>query len=104
LPVGRRRRRCCSRVLLRTQLDVRAVLVDEFLRDALDHGELIDALERAVLLAIADDCLGLGRTDAVQRLGKRRGIGGVDVDRLGLHHLNHEQRRDQRGNEMFEFE
>src|SRR6186713_2282476 len=65
-----------------TELDIRAVLVDELLRDALDHGELVDALERPVLLAVTDDGLGLRGTDSVQRLGERRGIGRVHVDGL----------------------
>src|SRR6478735_9015704 len=37
-----------GRRLLAPETDVGAVLVDELLRDALDHGELVDALERPV--------------------------------------------------------
>src|SRR5690606_40200900 len=44
-----------------------AVLLDGLQADALDHGELLDALERAVGLAVVDDGLGLGRADVDQR-------------------------------------
>ncbi len=68
-----------------------------------DHGELVDGLERTVLVAIRDDGLGLGGTDAVERLGERGGVGGVDVDRLGQRNLRQQQRGGESGKQMSEF-
>src|SRR5262245_29742024 len=75
-------RRCAGLFgpLVRSEADIRTVLFDELLRYALDHRELVDALEWPVLLAVAHDGLGLRRPDAVERLRERGGIGGVDVD------------------------
>ena len=60
------------------------------------HGELIDGLERTVLVAVAHDGFRLGGPDAIERLGKRGGIGGVDVDGLGVNELRQQQRGGER--------
>ena len=99
---ARRGRRRLRRRLFGPELDVGAILVDELLRDAFDHGELIDGLERTVFVAVAHDGLGLRRADAVQRLGERRGIGGVDVDGLGVNEGREQHHGRERGDEMFE--
>ena len=49
----------------------------------------------AVLLPILDDGLRLRRTDAVELLGERRGVGGVDVDRAGPARGERQQADDQ---------
>ena len=59
---------------------LRTQLLEHLVADAAHQLEVVDALELAVLLAVLDDGLRLGRADALQarELGRR---GGVDVDR-----------------------
>ena len=51
------------------------------LADPLDQHQVLDLLERAVLLAVVDDAVGDAGTDARQE-GELRGVGAVDVDHL----------------------
>src|SRR5882672_273105 len=60
--------------------DVRAILVDHLLADALDVREIVGRAERPVLLAIVDDRLRSRQADAVEFTGERLRIGRVDVD------------------------
>jgi len=60
--------------------DVRPILLDGLGADALDLAQLVDGLERAMLLAVLDDGLSAGETDPVELLGDRGRVGGIDVD------------------------
>src|SRR5690606_13104614 len=56
-----------------------AVGIEGFLSDALDLQQIIDRLERPMLLAVGDDGLGLLRANTVQG-GQCLGVGGIEVD------------------------
>ena len=81
-------------------LDVRAVAVEHLGADALDLAQVVSAAERAVLLPVCNDCLRATEADALQFLGDRGGVGGVDVDRSRPHERRHE--RDDEGVNEFE--
>jgi hypothetical protein len=61
------------------------------LADALDLAQIVDAAERAVLLAVCNDRLRAAQADALQLFRDRGGIGGVDVDRTGPDERRHER-------------
>ena len=73
-------RAVARRDTVRSDPDVVAERRQAFLADAGDLVELVDRLEAAVLLAVVDDLLGGGRTDAVEGLELLE-RGRVQVDR-----------------------
>src|SRR4030095_2776367 len=62
------------------QLYVGPVALQHLGADALDLAQILDAAERAVLLAVRNDRLRAAQTDALQLFGDGRGVGSVDVD------------------------
>src|SRR5439155_24543479 len=110
---GRSRSRASSRLwvrpivlrLRRADGDLRLELEEILLADAADVHQLLDFLERTVLLAVLDDPRSGLRADAGERIELRRGR-GVDIDdhrgrwfwrrgRLGLRERGRRQRGEQ---------
>src|SRR5579864_6330701 len=75
------RRRCHLRDASADHDEV-AILLDRLQADALDAGELVGAVERAMLLAVGDDRRRLRRADVDQRPIDRVCIGRIDIDFL----------------------
>jgi hypothetical protein len=79
------------------QLQVRANALQQSRADALDRQQRLGTAKRAVGLPVGNDGLSQHRPDAVDIRGQAVGVGGVDVDGLGLGQRTHRQPQPEQG-------
>ena len=68
-------------VLRHFNANIPLVQLNRALTNALYEGQVLSGLEWAVLLAVINDRLGLGKPDTLQLIGNGLSASGIDIDR-----------------------